>query len=439
MWEYSLNAASSQLDFFKSIREDYLYNFSMALNKPLIGPFMLQMMLTTKCNLRCKMCGVWRADEKELDTFYVKKVIDDAYTMGNLREVYFTGGEAFLRPDIYRLIKYVKDYYRDVRVTVNTNGMILTKKNIDKIIDLGLDTLGISIDSPDPKIHNALRGEHVLESVVEAVNYINAEKKRRNKIYPRLNTCCIIMEQTLDTISGMVDFCIQYGFSGMQIQPYVCNSDLRGKREDGFWIKGERLVALKDILQKIESRKGTTCVYIEVPSEKIYRYFSEPVYIDKCYAGFTRALVVGKKINFVCNGPNNEIEQHFGMADKDSVNLVWFSDKANFFRNTIKACRRNCAQFCSIRPTSDSVNEIHQRLLEQHSLFLVFRELNLLKEYMREYPGLPLNDLIDSNLRLLTENLAVLEQAKGQLSLDTYSDAGIRKHLASDLDWITKR
>ncbi len=408
MFVYSLERIDSQLALFNSIKEDYLYNFSLAINNPLIGPHTLQLILTTKCNLKCRMCGVWKTSEEEVDTFYVKKSMDNAYKMGNLQQFYFTGGEVLMRPDIFSLIKYAKDYYPGVITHLNTNGLLLNKKTIDRLIDVGLTDLGISIDSPKPEIHNLLRGEGVFEKIIEAVDYINEEKKIRNVEYPRISTLSVLMEQTLDTMPDMLDFCVKYNFSGISIQPYVCNSDLRGEKADELWIKNDRLPALRDILDKIESKKGTLPLQIDIISDKIYNYFANSTYVDRCYAGFTRALVVGKKICFVCNGPNDEKYQHFGEADKDSINVVWFSEKANSFRNTIKICKNNCVQFCSIRPSSDSVTEIHQRIIQTKNLFLLFRELHLLKEYALQYPELPIKELIDADYKIIKNELNTL-------------------------------
>lgn len=437
MWGYSLQDINNQLDFFNSIKEDYLYNFSLAINKPLIGPFMLQLILTTRCNLRCKMCGVWKTSEEEIDTFYVKKSIDDAYKMGNLQQVYFTGGEVLMRPDIFSLIKYVKDHYPSVVTHLNTNGLLLSRETIGRLIDIGPTTLGVSVDSPKAKIHNSLRGEGVLERVVEALVYINEEKERRNAKFPMVNTLSILMDQTLETMPGMLDFCMKYKFSGICIQPYVCNSDLRGEKENEFWIKKERLPVLRDILNKIEHRRKQIPLHVDIASDKIYNYFANPMYIDRCYAGFTRALIVGKKICFVCNGPNNEKNQHFGEADKDSIASVWFSEKASFFRDTIKTCKKNCVQFCSIRPSSDAVIDINSRLKERNNLFLLFREINLLEEYMIKYPDLPLKEIIDSDYRLIIGSLGNLFNDIDSERFDGKSDENMR-YIESDLQLLNR-
>ena len=435
MLSYTLENINDQFSFFNTAREDYLYNFSLTTDDPLIGPSMLQLILTTKCNLKCKMCGVWKTEEEEAQTPYIKKAIDDAYKLGNLQQIYFTGGEVLMREDIFSLVKYVRDYYPQLVVYLNTNGLLLNKRNIDRLFDLKLTDLGISVDSPDPKIHNSLRGEGVFERVIEALDYINAEKKRRNVNYPMLGTLSVLMDQTLDTIYDMLDFCIKHNFSVISIQPYVCNSDLRGKKQDELWIKEERLPLLRETLNKIESKRNKIPLYINIESDKIYNYFTQPLYVDKCYAGFSRVLVVGKKINFVCNGPNDEKCQHFGTVDKDSINEVWSSEKARFFRNTIKSCRNNCVQFCSIRPSSDSLADIHQRLLDKHNLFLLFREIELLEDYAARYPGLKIQEIIDSDYSIIKENPGkLLNSIKGLVAHCNAED--LKRCLLKDISFL---
>lgn len=39
-----------------------------------------------------------------------------------------------------------------------TNGLLLTDKNVENLADAGLYTLFVSLDSPDPKEHDHLRG-----------------------------------------------------------------------------------------------------------------------------------------------------------------------------------------------------------------------------------------------------------------------------------------
>ena len=39
-----------------------------------------------------------------------------------------------------------------------TNGLLLTDENVDKLVDAGLYSIFVSIDSPNPEEHDKLRG-----------------------------------------------------------------------------------------------------------------------------------------------------------------------------------------------------------------------------------------------------------------------------------------
>jgi len=248
------------------------------------------------------------------------------------------------------------------------------------------------------------------------------------------------MNQTLDTMYDMLDFCLEYDLCGICVQPYVCNTDLKGMRSSEFWIPEQRLPDLDDALRKIEEKKKRMPIHVEIPCEKIYTYFSKAVYVDKCYAGFTRAILVGKKLCFVCNGPNDRKLQHFGEGDKDSWDTVWFSKDAEHFRNTIRNCRNNCVQFCSIRPSSDSAEEIHSRLCSKRNLFLIFQELRFLEKYVSLYPMLPLQELMNNSYSLIIENMEVLLRSSNNLKINCLG--GGKQYLINDLrlllNYLTK-
>ena len=60
------------------------------------------------CNLKCKHCLVSAGEEEKdkLSATDIIRVVDEAKSLG-VRRFYFTGGEPFLRHDIFTLINYI--------------------------------------------------------------------------------------------------------------------------------------------------------------------------------------------------------------------------------------------------------------------------------------------------------------------------------------------
>ena len=122
-------------------------------------PVAMTFAVTYKCQCKCKHCSAGRHlrnDLRELSTQEAKALIDQSQNLG-VSLIAFTGGEPLLRDDIYELISYVDK--RKALTLLFTNGLLLTEENVDKLVDAGLYSLFISIDSAIPNEHDQLRGK----------------------------------------------------------------------------------------------------------------------------------------------------------------------------------------------------------------------------------------------------------------------------------------
>ena len=102
--------------------------------------------LIRRCNLTCKHCYATSADKDfpgELDTEKVYSVMDDLKSFG-VPVLILSGGEPLMRADIFDISHRAKDmgFY----VGLSTNGTLITEDNIQDIVDVGYNYVGISID-----------------------------------------------------------------------------------------------------------------------------------------------------------------------------------------------------------------------------------------------------------------------------------------------------
>lgn len=112
--------------------------------------------LTMKCDQPCQHCGsrAGPARPKELDTEECFRVVDSLARL-RCREVSLIGGEAYLRPDLLEIVRYI--VARGIRVTMQTGGRAFTEERASALRAAGLDGLGVSIDGP-ASVHDRLRG-----------------------------------------------------------------------------------------------------------------------------------------------------------------------------------------------------------------------------------------------------------------------------------------
>lgn len=143
---------------------------------PRPSPIAMTFAITYRCQCNCVHCSAGRHIKKgvkELTTEEAKKVIDDSQKLG-VSILAFTGGEPLLREDLFELISHVDK--RKAFPIMFTNGQFLTDDNVQKLVDAGLYSLFVSIDSPNPEEHDALRGMPGLYKTA-----INGLKKMKSK------------------------------------------------------------------------------------------------------------------------------------------------------------------------------------------------------------------------------------------------------------------
>ncbi|MCP4254869.1 MAG: methyltransferase domain-containing protein, partial [Candidatus Scalindua sp.] len=126
------------------------------------------------CNLTCSHCLVNSSpnEDKGLSTENIKKVIDEAVVLGTSR-FYFTGGEPFMRADIFELIDYVCNQKKS-ELIILTNGTLLKGETIEKLrnLDKKLLKIQISLDGSTPEINDPLRGNGSFNLIVDGIKEI---------------------------------------------------------------------------------------------------------------------------------------------------------------------------------------------------------------------------------------------------------------------------
>lgn len=112
------------------------------------------------CNLSCDYCCVRSsptAPRRALGLEAITRIAAEAPALG-VREIFVTGGEPMLLDDIAEILRVLS---QAAPVTVLTNGALLKGARHDEIVALDRSrlTLQISLDSPDPSLHDLHRGK----------------------------------------------------------------------------------------------------------------------------------------------------------------------------------------------------------------------------------------------------------------------------------------
>ncbi|MEP6631854.1 MAG: radical SAM protein [Lapillicoccus sp.] len=128
------------------------------------------------CNLACDYCCVRsspRAERRALGVDRVRRLVDEAVAAGVV-ELVLTGGEPFLLPDIDVLVEACTSV---LPTTLLTNGMLLHGRRLERLRRMDREQLAlqISLDSPNPELHDSHRGAGSWARAVEGIRTAQSE------------------------------------------------------------------------------------------------------------------------------------------------------------------------------------------------------------------------------------------------------------------------
>ncbi|MEW6683356.1 MAG: methyltransferase domain-containing protein [Nitrospirota bacterium] len=123
------------------------------------------------CNLACSHCLVSSGPDgdKGLPTDVLLRALADARALG-VRRFFFTGGEPFLRKDLFDLIDAVLEDPK-AELAILTNGILLTPSRIEALRqrDPARLKIQISLDGSTPETNDPIRGKGSFHRIVDGI------------------------------------------------------------------------------------------------------------------------------------------------------------------------------------------------------------------------------------------------------------------------------
>jgi radical SAM protein with 4Fe4S-binding SPASM domain len=330
-------------------------------------PFELREMkihLTGKCNQKCLMCGNWRTpySEEDLSNDDVKRIIYQAKQLG-LRNVKFFGGEPLMYEGFTDLVKYATEL--GIHSNVVTNGALLTKSLVPEIMRAGLDDMIISIDGPNSKIHDGIRGiPGSFERVVVGISRLYEEKSRNPKDF-KISANSIVCQENYRHLAQLFDFCANQGISTITLNPVVSThrseyySDKDSSNENMSLSLSEIAEYNKFIVPELI--KKSNLYGFNLSKEKIMIFGESPEDIqsssemdfvsrlgtDVCFRPFYYTIIRENGDVLACNRVKGRRYRPIGNIHDSGLSEIWNGEKYQQFRKGVSPisfedCRRCC-------------------------------------------------------------------------------------------------
>ncbi|MGB2906913.1 MAG: radical SAM protein [Candidatus Aminicenantaceae bacterium] len=308
----------------------------------IVLPVLSEVALTWRCNIKCLFCYAAckcisetdeESDLEELSTGEVKKVLDIIRREAEVPSVSFTGGEPLLRTDLAELIAYASCTL-NMRVNLITNGTLIDEKTAAALKAAGLASAQVSIESPDPGVHDRIVG--VKNAFHSSVTGLKALKKAGVSVHPHATLC----RANVHSLQNMPQFARSLGVDRFSLNMIIPTG--RGTAEE----LAVKYNEIKDIVLNMQSEaenQGIRFMWYSPTPMCLFNPVSHDLGNKGCSAceGLLSVDPYGRIL------PCSSWKEPLGSLLQEGFQSLWFGDRGRSLREKQSAHRecRDCEHF----------------------------------------------------------------------------------------------
>jgi len=298
---------------------------------------LLQVEPALACNLRCVMCP-WREIAQNLENNgLMSPAIWEAIRphLSEIQSIDFTGGgEPLLQPDLPEWVD--EAHAAGCETGFLSNGLLLKKERLQRILDAGVDWICISMDGADAQMYEKIRIGSNFERVCE--NVANIAQMRTGKV-PRSMINFVLMDLNIHQAEDIVRLASRLGVDQLNFKQ--CEV-IRGESGKGHGLFGAEetkdIRRLKKSLEKArrlaKKLKVTTTTFAFTPEER-------PVCVqdprDSLFIRYDG--LAAPCINLAIGGPSTFLGEevhipdvHYGRLPDSDLMELWQTETCRFYR-----------------------------------------------------------------------------------------------------------
>ena len=308
-------------------------------------PWAAHLYVTEQCNLDCHYCNEFDNSIPHPAAADLKKWMDHIRTLGVAR-LGLQGGEPLRHPDIVELVRYAKSL-GFCKVSMSTNGFLLTRPLLADLEAAGLDSLHISVDRMTPIVST----RKSMKSILHKFEWFKGSKIK-------LNVSGVLFKDTLDEMGAVVDTCLDLD---IPVQARVVHDDLvhdRTLRDPKASEPQLRFIEQEEKLKR-SGEKIHTSWNLLAYQKKMLR--QEPVKWT-CVAGYKYFFVSSTGKFWLCSQVRTE--RH--ILEITRADLIGYNKK--------KSCQAKCGVYCTVetslrvsRPLQYYSRDVASRLVSRVS------------------------------------------------------------------------
>lgn len=193
--------------------------------------------LTWRCNLRCKVCSLWRKPAELRQTRDLLPPERVEAILARLKEeglvkVHFSGGEVLLVDSFPRLLRFARKL--GLQVNFTTNGTLLDKETARLLIEERIHAVTFSIDSGRERQHDEMRGvEGAFRRTLSGLSLL-AERRAKKGRGPDIGVNTVITRKNVKHLDALYQLLRDHGVDRWRLLP-VDSPDKRLRPTPSQW------------------------------------------------------------------------------------------------------------------------------------------------------------------------------------------------------------
>jgi len=313
---------------------------------------------TSRCNELCQQCPrtlLSREDDRDLSFERFREIVDQ---FPALERVVLHGlGEPLLNKELPFMIRYLKE--RGVYVLFNSNGILLTEKRGQALIDAGLDEYRLSMDGATRETYARVRGVDAFEKIWRNVGNFITRQKAQKASTPAVSLWFTAMRENLPELPALIELAHKHRIPEVYLQRLVYFEQGLAASQQALFHRStpEELALIRQAERSCKAHgirfnaAGTAS-----PLESVTRDFGSRPW-SGCQRPYTLTYITSSGNVLSCcfapfghrNAREYYEERVLGNVFQESIEQIWNGERYSAFRRAFEsdAPARHCSQ-CGI-------------------------------------------------------------------------------------------
>lgn len=283
-------------------------------SRPRSYPQLLNIALTDMCNLGCRHCPRTYDDSIELDQLdpeRVKDIIDEVSPHTAQIQISAGLGEPLLYRGVFDIIAYAKE--QNMRVRMMTNATVLDEDKANRLLDLDIDHLAVSLDGATAETYEKIRVGADFESVISNVDrFCTLRDERGSAVQTQLSPVLFIGEN-LEELPRFIELAAEIGVHKVGFNDLIPSPEMQGISTKNLDTASEaELQRVSEVFDETRRLARELGVDLKLPTEEDESACNEPWHM--------LTVTTKGKVRPCCTGPWGNF---VGDLVEDGIDEIW--------------------------------------------------------------------------------------------------------------------